>query len=480
MDTTLNRVGIYIYVACIIIPLVLDISPRISSYDEKRIFQILSLVVLLVICLPAYTKIFLGYVYGLERKICIAVSVLSFLGFISTIYSSIGWSSIIDFSLHMALIFGVFHIAYIRYSEGEIVDRILIKFVITVMLLSIFYTAVIFLASQSVGVTLHPEEVGGEFSNKRFFNHVQTWIIPSVLVVSLLFLRGINRNSLLFMLSIWLAVAVFTEARGTLASLLISAGIIFLIRKWAIASKIFVTLLLMSAVGFLFIELVTYSIHVSDMQPIGQLKFRPLDDSVYPRFLMWMDAIRMIIGAPLLGFGPSSYACLGVNDIAAHPHNYLLQFGAEWGGAAVILIVYLLWRLLLSVRKVSTKDITLFYALPIIAALIHGLVSGIVVSPASQSIGVLFVGALLGFMLEHEKKNDRNHCSDLNLMKINYVSVSVMVVSILCLALLFKGLTHKLLFIYSDNLLYETNGVYVNYEPAVVFPRVWSNGRHCT
>ena len=118
------------------------------------------------------------------------------------------------------------------------------------------------------------------------------------------------------------------------------------------------------------------------------------------RLQLWAQAWQVITSEPLLGMGPMNFAALG-DSFAAHPHNWVLQLAAEWGIPALMIALWILWRLGQSVRTSlrvgGGNDLDLLA--PLIATLVglvYGLVDGNLVMPVSQTMFAFSLGILLG------------------------------------------------------------------------------------
>ncbi len=122
------------------------------------------------------------------------------------------------------------------------------------------------------------------------------------------------------------------------------------------------------------------------------------------RLYMWQYAYNAMRNNPWLGIGPGQFACKGPLRLAAHPHNFILQIGAEWG-VLVGFIVFALFaifliRLTKLKEKVSTTvtqhPVASLLATGVFAAQIYSLLSGVLIMPASQVAGILVFGWLVG------------------------------------------------------------------------------------
>jgi O-antigen ligase len=115
----------------------------------------------------------------------------------------------------------------------------------------------------------------------------------------------------------------------------------------------------------------------------------------------------MIRDHPFLGVGPQNYAYASTVT-AAHPHNSLLQWAAEWGVPSAILLtgmvgvgLYLWLTRSRSACDETGPSSTVRAALTasIIAACVHAMLDGITVMPFSQTLLILVAGWALGIEL---------------------------------------------------------------------------------
>src|SRR5690606_7846536 len=110
---------------------------------------------------------------------------------------------------------------------------------------------------------------------------------------------------------------------------------------------------------------------------------------------IWLWAWEMAIANPWLGVGPLHYAAV-VNPIAAHPHQVVLQWLAEWGFIATFLaIVITVMGLIYSARylrqdRAENLDAALWVS--IVGALILAQVDGVFVMPYTETWLALLLG----------------------------------------------------------------------------------------
>ncbi|HEP8127429.1 TPA: O-antigen ligase family protein [Pseudomonas aeruginosa] len=112
------------------------------------------------------------------------------------------------------------------------------------------------------------------------------------------------------------------------------------------------------------------------------------------RDVLWRDAWGMFVAHPLLGVGPMHFSAVP-NSVGAHPHQMLLQWFAEWGGVAGLLVVGLMTLgLLRGARYLREQgdpmDAGLWLAL--VSVLVLAQVDGVFVMPFTQTVLALLVG----------------------------------------------------------------------------------------
>lgn len=124
------------------------------------------------------------------------------------------------------------------------------------------------------------------------------------------------------------------------------------------------------------------------------------------RISLWSSALHMTLDNPLLGIGPGHYAYYP-NDIAAHPHNALLQIMAEWGIPVAILFLLLalagliawcrqFYRLQTIIQDNSKKHLWIGLFCSATAGMAYSMVSGVIVMPLGQIMFAAVTGIMLG------------------------------------------------------------------------------------
>jgi O-antigen ligase len=116
------------------------------------------------------------------------------------------------------------------------------------------------------------------------------------------------------------------------------------------------------------------------------------------RDVLWKMAYDAIVQSPLLGVGPMQFAAID-NRFGAHPHNWVLQIGAEWGLPALAVAGVLVATLLVRMRRLpadgeAARGVAAFHVAAM-AALAMGFVDGNLVMPVSQTAAAVVFGASL-------------------------------------------------------------------------------------
>jgi O-antigen ligase len=239
------------------------------------------------------------------------------------------------------------------------------------------------------------------FSNPRFFNHVQSVLQP-LLVLFYVRARGRERTLWLLVAAGWWCMLAVTAGRGTMLGLgvgTLAAGLVLRDQAAGFLRGVAVTLatgLLMYLFAFVLIPLALGLATFGDLGAVVQRSQRQFTTG---RSKLWLHALELWRSAPVSGVGPGHYAWIEpVAPIAAHPHNWLLQILAEWG---TVVLACLLALLGLAARGMLRRCAALgpaeqmtaaCWILVFVSIWVDGLVSGLIVMPASQLAIVLCLG----------------------------------------------------------------------------------------
>jgi len=275
----------------------------------------------------------------------------------------------------------------------------------------VFLFIVAYFGGLSLGIPLALDDFTTNFSNIRFFNHAQTSTLPLLILLCCLTPKTSKLRWLWLVVTTYWWMALFaTMGRGTLLGMAAGWVAAAVLTRQSGASYLRGGMLT-AALGwfayFLLLTVVPALLGVAGMHSFTFAVERTVADPTSARWPLWHLAEALIAEHPWLGVGPMHFAhYTGHLHIAAHPHDWLLQIGAEWGLPALLCLlvaVALGGRALLRAgARIERDDVTnhaIFAALVVgaVAILVDGLVSGIFVMPQSQLAVALYLGCAMGW-----------------------------------------------------------------------------------
>lgn len=252
-------------------------------------------------------------------------------------------------------------------------------------------------------IALWPEGHTG-FGNKRFFNQLQSWSLPLLVLPALWttsqWLRGLSVAAT----ATWWMLLFASGARGTTLSMVVAAvGIVIIFRRraWMWLRWQGIAALVGGLLYGLLFQLISRSgvsiAERADLQSGGRLED-------------WRNALASIPNHPLLGIGPMHTAYDG-NALWPTIHNAFLQIGVEWGLPALLIVVGLAgwgfwaWCQSASQQNESSRAHTeVVLTASLLAAGFHAMVSGVIVMPVSQVMMTVVMGWVVGlYFLQGEE-----------------------------------------------------------------------------
>jgi len=384
-----------------------NVLPDVVPYDTKRIGQVLLLLgfgLWLLFRHQAATQ-WLDTFNALPRLGRWGLGIVVALGVCSSMWAPLLHWALLEVA-HLVLLgcLAVTIAAFCR-RDAAMMQRLFLG----ALLLSIFLYLVNFAVSYSIslGTTrggLWPWGVDIGFAHPRFLNQFQTWTLPLIVLPGLIWpIRNKAARFGLHLLAMgWWMLLFGSGGRGTtlaMATACLLVGIVYRKQAWP--------WLRAQGVAFLGGGLLYWLLFKMVVTSQSSLLDRSLTSGSL-REVLWERAWLMVQQHPLLGVGPMHYA-YQVEDLAAHPHNVVLQWAAEWGLPATLLITGLfLWGLLALVRCFKThaaatsqqQVVQVALTASLVAAIGHALLSGITIMPLSQLAMVLITGWAWGLWLK--------------------------------------------------------------------------------
>lgn len=373
-------------------PVVLYLFWPTPIYDQQRLVQVFAL---LIVGLLAVARGWLGQV-PVPRNRTTQVGLLTLLitGALSVALAPASAVAVRHASLMALLVLGVCLIAPETSAHGTApLQAALVTFA---GLAGVTTVALAFMVPPELG---HPAVI--LWSNPRYLGQAATWTLPVLLGLAVA-RRGPPRYALLLMSIGWVALAVFSGARGTWIAVPIGLGIGTVVagshrRDWLRLASL--AILLGTPLGL------ALNLPSGTGRPLERL----IQDS--GRLELLARTFELWTERPWFGVGPGGLSVFG--EPPAHPHNAPLQILAEWGVLAFVAVLLLLgvlawntWRRRSEWGEQLKDPFQIGLFASVMAGAAHSLVSGILVTPASQLLLVLVVG---GFAASVWPKGSRGH-----------------------------------------------------------------------
>lgn len=271
-----------------------------------------------------------------------------------------------------------------------------------------FYEITFFSAYIGSFIQLFPFDADmlfANFSNVRFLNQFQVWTLPLMLLPLLLYRDKLNLRTVAFIFFLgiaWWVIVFATRGRGIQLAILAASVLTLLVfhrHAWPLIKLLWISALL-GGIAYLFLFVYLPPHGEGEAVKITGL----LTDN--GRTSLWTTALKMALDNPLLGVGPGHYAWYP-NDIAAHPHNALLQIMSEWGIPVAILFLLLFcwggiawcrqfYRLETIVQDNRKKHLWIGLFCSATAGIAYSMVSGVIVMPLGQIMFAAVIGIMLG------------------------------------------------------------------------------------
>lgn len=358
-----------------------------SWHDQQRIFQLVLLVVVAPFSLLVARQV-------LSDRVLFCVAMVFIFGAISTSLSAFPEWALKEWVRYVGLFLLVVVLAGSKGYQFPVV--LLITFVGGVNSWQFFLYYV--MAFVSGVYDFSPVLLFNGFDNPRFLGQFQVLLLP-VLMALCVYVYSLGRlrsaQCLFLVMSFQWCIVFSLGGRGVIAALLVSHVLLLFVRLkfWRlcavqVCSAIFGFFLL--KILFVFVPI------IFGLDPASHSNV--LRGGLSARGELWWTAYEMALANPFFGVGPMHFSA-SLNLIAAHPHQAVLQFLAEWGFPVVCLIFYLVWKGLLRGGQVLVTDnaslMDVGVWLGVVSALVLSQVDGVFVMPYTETWLAVFVGVLV-------------------------------------------------------------------------------------
>lgn len=380
---------IIVFLLLFIISIVYPFHSYLTWHDQQRLYQ------LILICI-AGLSVFATPPYKVPSYAFITLLILIGLGIASSYNSTFPVSALKEWAHHLGLLIFAFIIAYSARQVWFL--KALLYLLAAAAFLNAFQFFTYYLMAFATGILMfNADLLFNGFSNPRFLNQFQMLFMPILAYLALHHWQATHRHSKLLASIIFVTllvqwcIAFSLGGRGLWLGLAVShvALIIFFPRFWR--------LLAVQAAAGLLGFILFYLMFTVVPEWLGQTSV--IRDSMRfglsKREVIWQMAWDMFLANPWLGVGPMHFSA-EVNSVAAHPHQVVLQWLAEWGIFATLAAIFIaVWGIFHGLRFIrSEKGQPLDAALwmSILGALALAQVDGVFVMPYTETWLAILIG----------------------------------------------------------------------------------------
>jgi O-antigen ligase len=386
-----------------------------SGHDDQRCIELVLLASLVPLML-ARTGVADQIAWaGRPAQVCIGAFFA--LGAVSALTAFSLQHALYEWSMLLLLLLAASLLAAELTGAGSAGLQTVLRCVLAVGILYSLRIALMYAAALANGIQVDAYELAVGFSNIRFFNHVQTVLLPlAVLTYLHAPKRSYWRWSSFALAACWWAFLFVTQARASILALCVGCVFAFGLRR--AHAREFLKAMALCALAGVFVYVFAFMLlpmlaGLKGFSAATEVMQRTAADPTSRRNLLWQLALELIAAHPLLGVGPHHFAHEGAMlSWGAHPHNFIMQIGAEWGIPALLCLLGAIGvgmrALIRSGTRIAQTDLPGQQTLAVMLAagaaiLIDGLFSGVIVMPQSQMAIALYLACAAGWVRSLDK-----------------------------------------------------------------------------
>ncbi|HGM4793107.1 TPA: O-antigen ligase family protein [Pseudomonas aeruginosa] len=300
-------------------------------HDQQRILQ------LVVLSGSSLLLLFSSRLSFARRMVQVTLLVILGLGSVSAFLSANPSWAFKEWSVFAGLMLFSFNIS----ASPEWVRRIALWGVVVLGGFFCYQFLLSYLAAFVSGLReLNPRVLLSGFSNVRTMGQFQAMLLPLMAALGL-YLRETGRFRLSWLVMLLLAIQWCISFALAGRGLWLGFAVAHLALCWIgpVGRRFLIVQLSAAFVGLALYFLLMVALPT--WLGIDMTLMSGMRSGLSLRDVLWRDAWGMFVAHPLLGVGPMHFSAVP-NSVGAHPHQMLLQWFAEWGGVAGLLVVGLM------------------------------------------------------------------------------------------------------------------------------------------
>ena len=388
--------------------------------DQQRIYQTI------LICSALIYIYFLPIKKNLPYSFCI-IFILVLFGAVSALMADYPIWAFKEWARYAGLLILALVTAHCARQSWFL--KAIVYLLATAAFLNAFQFFVYYLSAITTGILMFNADLFFTgFSNPRFLNQFQMLFMPILAYLTLHHWQAKHRYTKLlasvFFISLLLhwCIAFSLGGRGLWLGLAAShmALMLFFPRFWRL-------LAIQAAAGLLGFILF-YLMFTVVPEWLGQAS--SVRDSMRfglsKRDVIWQMAWDMFLANPWLGVGPMHFSA-EVNSIAAHPHQVVLQWLAEWGIFATLAAVFIavggMFHGLRFVRSKEGQPLDAALWMSILGALALAQVDGVFVMPYTETWLAILIGLAVARWSKPSTEESRVQTYSLRILAIPVILI---------------------------------------------------------
>ncbi|MFC1778497.1 O-antigen ligase family protein, partial [Pseudomonadota bacterium] len=462
--------GLYLLLTSTFFPL-----DFLSTLDAKRILQLILFSTTLIFAL-AWTPLRTSTIAQLNRLSTLSRSALALfflIGIVSSLRLEHPAYALVDVSMMFTMMILIAVMAASRDLSGRLFDKWSALLLALMGLAVSIQESMGYVSGWAFGSEFNYTQALLHFAHPRFYNQLQTWSIPVLAALPILFSnKKWIKLVCIALLGLQWFIVIAMAARGSIVSLFTAMAFVALflpdLRRYWLKYQLaglLTGIIIYSGVLFLNGVFIPQS---ESNEFYAHSVGRPVAHTS-GRSTFWGLSTEDAIANPIIGTGPTRYACDYDNWVPAHPHSFIFRILGEWGFVALLLVLFLAVTIGLKFlerlkhpRKFCQLDSPLaaITAISLIAGVLHACLSGLLIMPASQVLMILIAGWALSL-----SGNLKLQLHD------STITSTLLVASVLfsCATLVFA--------IREVPILAERTSYSKDYGPLT--PRFWQSGKAC-